>query len=129
MPLSEKQRALLVEEAKRRGLDEETLIAEAEKYLAERTKAGNDEGRTPQAAEEAKPSKDADDEKDEKPTEAPKPLCQCHLPFVTVNEVREVWLGLKPIAGGEENAAKYAARQLAGAAGPAASSGDDPAKP
>ena len=105
MPLSPEQRSMLSAEAKRRGIDEAKLIAAAESQLASDTKAGSDAGRKPPSSD--KPAGD-------------KPLYMYHLPFVTVNEVRTIWLGLEPLDGGDENAAKYAAAQVAGPAKPPA---------
>lgn len=121
MPLSQQQRERIVEEAERRGVDPEKLLAEAERLVAEQTKAGQDEGRTPSEAADKGAAAAKSGEL--------KPLYQYHLPFVRVNEVREIWLGLPPIDGGEEIASKWAARQLAseGATAPAhdaAPSGD-----
>jgi len=90
--LSQDQRAKLTAEAERRGIDADKLIAAAEKRLSGDVKA---------------------DKKPVAPSAEPKPLYMYHLPFVTVNEVRETWLGLDPIPGGEMNAAKYAAEQSA----------------
>lgn len=115
MPLSKEQRDALAAEAKRRGIDEAKLIAAAEREL------GADQASTepkPQTGDaKGRPAPAAS-------TEQPKPLYQYHLPFVTVNEVRTVWLGLAAMSGGEENAAKYAARQFAEASKPTGSEGD-----
>ena len=92
--LTEKQRAALKAEAEKAGIDPAALIREAE-ALADG--ASGDESADPKAAEPGKPA--ATD----------KPLYMYHLPFVTVNEVRTIWLGLDAIPGGDENAAKYAA--------------------
>jgi len=97
MPLSESQRAKLTAEAARRGIDPDKLIAAAEKAV------------------EGKPGAD-DRVPSGKPAKTDRPLYMYHLPFVTVNEVRTTWLGLEPIAGGEANAAKYAAEQAGAAA-------------
>ena len=37
-------------------------------------------------------------------------LYMYHLPFVTVNEVREIWLDLPAVAGGDEYAGVWAAK-------------------
>jgi len=103
MPLSESQRAKLTAEAARRGVDPDKLIAAAER-----------------AVDGAPPT--SDKAPSGKPAKTDRPLYMYHLPFVTVNEVRTTWLGLEPIAGGEANAAKYAAEQ----AGPSASAKPEP---
>lgn len=90
MPLSDKQRAMLEEEAKRRGIDPAKLIAAAERSTQSTT-----------AATKAEVSSD----------EAPPNLYMYHLPFVTVNEVRERWLKLPPVSGGEQYAAEWAAQR------------------
>jgi hypothetical protein len=97
MPLTERQRAALESEAKRRGLDVAALIREAESLAGN----GND-GARGDASADAKPTEKND-----------RPLYMYHLPFVTVNEVRTIWLGLDPIAGGEKIASKWAAEQSA----------------
>jgi hypothetical protein len=102
MPLSDEQRQRLETAAKERGLDPQKLIAAAEARAGEPVTDTTD----PRAGKTAAPP--ATD----------KPLYMYHLPFVTVNEVRTIWLGLKPIAGGDEYAAKFAAAQTAGAAKP-----------
>ena len=89
--LTTEQRARLKSEAERRGIDPDELIAEAEKLAPDEKPA------------DEKPAKAG------APAKTDKPLYMYHLPFVTVNEVRTVWLGLGPIAGGDANAAKYAA--------------------
>jgi len=98
--LTSEQRQKLTDEAKRRGIDPAELIAAAESP----------------AAESGKPARAS------APAKTDRPLYMYHLPFVTVNEVRTTWLGLEPIAGGEANAAKYAAEQ----AGPSASAKPEP---
>jgi len=49
-----------------------------------------------------------------------------HLPFVTVNEVRQIWLGLPAVSGGDEYAGIWAAKQGAPTAS-APGSDDEPA--
>ncbi len=107
MSLSNEQRSLLAVAAQERGLDSAKLIA-----AAEAQSSATPEGKTPAGAKPAKA---------EAPAKNERPLYMYHLPFVTVNEVREQWLGLAPIAGGDENAAKYAAAQ----ASPTTSKPDD----
>lgn len=97
MPLDDKQRALLEAEAKKRGLDPAALIAEAEKLVSG------------QAADSAAPKAPGASATGEKPN-----LYMYHLPFVTVNEVRTIWLDLDPVPGGEEYAAAWAAKQSGG---------------
>lgn len=91
MPLTNEQRALLTEEAKKRGLDPDKLIAAAER---------GSEGST------GKPATTAGVPGKEKPN-----LYMYLLPFVTVNEVRTIWLELDPVAGGEQYAGEWAAKQ------------------
>lgn len=102
MALSESQREAISAEAKRRGVDEAKLLSEAERLSGS--------GDAP-AAKDAKPGKPAPGA--EKPN-----LFMYLLPFVTVNEVRTIWLELDAVAGGEMNAAKYAAEQIAGTQAP-----------
>jgi hypothetical protein len=104
VPLSSKQRAALAAKAKADGLDEAALIAAAEQEIG---------------VEPEKPDKKAAPDKATDPKAKP-PLYQYHLPFVTVNEVRTIWLELPPLAGGDENAAAYSAKQMTSTA-PAAS--------
>lgn len=93
VPLSEKQKELLRAEADKRGIDPDKLIAAAER------EAGRSQDSTaPKAAnvsaERAEPPK----------------LFQYHLPFVTVREVRQVWLGLTDAFPGDNAiAAEWAA--------------------
>lgn len=89
--LSKDQVDLLRAEAVRRGIDPDALIA---------------------AAESPQPSALASSAKD-KPN-----LFMYLLPFVTVNEVRTIWLELDPMAGGEQYAAEWAAKQSAPPATP-----------
>lgn len=92
--LTSSQRIRIEQEAAARGVDPDELIAEAEAVLAERDKPAPTGG-------SAKPGK----------TDVP--LYMYHLPFVTVNEVRTRWLGLDPVAGGEQYAAEWAAERSA----------------
>jgi len=96
MPLSDKQREALEAEAARRGIDPAALIREAEAM-------SGDSGAAP--AENPKAAEKND-----------RPLYMYHLPFVTVNEVRTIWLGLDSIEGGEKIASKWAAEQAGSAA-------------
>jgi hypothetical protein len=94
MPLTSKQRAALEEKAKEKGVDAAKLIAAAEALSSTEKPAPS--------ADKAKPAGDA----------AVKPnLYMYHLPFVTVNEVRTLWLDLDPVAGGDEYAGVWAAKQ------------------
>jgi hypothetical protein len=94
MPLTSKQRAALEAKAKEKGVDAAKLIAAAE--------ALQDDGGPAAASGKAKPVGEA----------AVKPnLYMYHLPFVTVNEVRTLWLDLDPVAGGDEYAGVWAAKQ------------------
>ena len=90
MPLSSAQREALVAEANRQGIDSAKLLE-----LAERTSG---EGKSSKEGGDA-PSK-------EKPA-----LYMYLLPFVTVNEVRTIWLELDPVSGGDEYAGAWAAKQ------------------
>ncbi len=110
MSLSNEQRSRLAAAAQERGLDSAKLIAAAEAASNAQPEGGGE------PSEGAKPDKTA-------PTKTDRPLYAYHLPFVTVNEVRTMWLGLGPVAGGNENAAKYAAAQVA----PALAKPDDEA--
>lgn len=96
MALTSEQRSRLEAEAKRRGVDPAALVAEAE-ALSEESAASDESGKP------AKPAK----------TDAP--LYAYHLPFVTVNEVRTVWLGLGPVPGGEQYAGEWIVERSAGA--------------
>ena len=91
MPLNSKQRAAPEAKAKASGVDPAKLIAAAESLESD----GADASKTPGAAA-----------KGEKPN-----LYMYHLPFVTVNEVRTIWLDLDPVAGGDEYAGVWAAKQ------------------
>ena len=94
MPLNDKQRAALEVKAKERGINSSKLIAAAEALESEGT-AKTGDVKTPGAAA-----------KGEKPN-----LYMYHLPFVTVNEVRTIWLDLEPVTGGDEYAGVWAAKQ------------------
>jgi hypothetical protein len=101
MPLTDKQRKALEAKAKEKGVDSAKLIAAAE-ALGQSGKEPSSDPKAPGAAA-----------KGEKPN-----LYMYHLPFVTVNEVREIWLDLEPVAGGEEFAGVWAAKQGAPKPGP-----------
>ncbi len=129
MRLSPEQRARLVTEATRLGVDPDELIAAAEEELG-----ADDQGDTQSGPQRANPpdkAKAAAAEAKVEPSSVAKdpklkpPLYQYHLPFVTVNEVRTIWLELPEVAGGDMNAAKYAAQQLAGDAQRSSESKDD----
>jgi len=99
MPLSSKQRAALEAKAKEKGLDPAKLIAEAE------------------SMQSAAPAKSENSKDAPASTEQPK-LFMYLLPFVTVREVREVWLGLKEsFPGDSEVASAWAAKQGGGSGG------------
>lgn len=118
MPLSSQQHDALTAKATALGIDPDELIAAAEEELAS---APGDK-----AAAKSPPASTAD-------TKAAPPLYQYHLPFVTVNEVRTIWLGLPAIDGGDMNAAAWTAKQAAGTSPPtttaAAPAPDANAKP
>lgn len=86
--LTDQQRAALTAEAQRRGIDSAALIAEAEAL----TSGAPGAAQVPAG---------------EKPN-----LYMYLLPFVTVNEVRTIWLELDPVAGGDQYAAEWAAKQV-----------------
>ena len=94
MPLSDAQKTRLAAEAQKRGLDPAKLIAAAEKAA-----------QAPATKADAAAST----------VEAPPNLYMYHLPFVTVNEVRTIWLKLDEIPGGDEFAGVWAAKQGASA--------------
>lgn len=94
MPLTSKQRALLEASAKENGVDPAKLIAEAEAITGEGAEDAGDPKTPGAAAKGVKPN-----------------LYMYHLPFVTVNEVRTIWLDLDPVAGGDEYAGVWAAKQ------------------
>lgn len=104
MPLTSRQRAALEAKAKEAGVDPNKLIAEAESMLdsGEPDAAGGSDAKPPGMSA-----------KGEKPN-----LYMYHLPFVTVNEVRTIWLDLAPVAGGDEYAGIWAAKQGGGKAPP-----------
>lgn len=95
MPLTSKQRDALEAKAKERGVDPAKLIAQAEALASEGASEGDTKPKAPGAAA-----------KGEKPN-----LYMYHLPFVTVNEVRTIWLDLEPVDGGDEYAGVWAAKQ------------------
>lgn len=100
--LTSKQRVALEAKAKEAGVDPAKLIAEAEQLAG-----SGDE--TPDA--KSKDSKSAP------AAEQPK-LFMYLLPFVTVREVREKWLGLtESFAGDDEVASSWAAKQGAPSGG------------
>lgn len=102
MPLTNEQRARLTAEAQRRGIDPAELITAAE----QQSPPGDGQSSNGQSAPAG---------------EQPK-LFMYLLPFVTVREVREKWLGLTDsFAGDREVASAWAAKQ-----GPAPSGGSDP---
>jgi hypothetical protein len=89
MPLTNEQRSALTAEANRRGIDPGKLIAAAEQSTS-------GPGTDVQTGE---------------PAEKPK-LYMYLLPFVTVREVRQNWLGLtESFPGDSEVASKWAAKQ------------------
>jgi hypothetical protein len=104
MPLSEEEKAKLTAAANQRGVDPDKLIAAAER---------RSNGEAPTVKETT-----AKSGADKSTASTDKPLYMYHLPFVTVNEVRTIWLGLDPIAGGDEYAAKFAAAQTSAPAKP-----------
>lgn len=115
MRLSDAQRQLLIEEAKKRGFDPDELIAAAEEELA----AGDAEDPKPPRADNQGKSEGTSKAASAPADAKAKPnLFMYLLPFVTVNEVRTIWLELDPIEGGDANAAEYAARMTAGAKPP-----------
>lgn len=118
MPLSPEQEKALRDTAEAEGIDADELIAVAEELDSEQQKKprADDEGKSDGSkAAKAAPAAEAK----VKPN-----LYMYLLPFVTVNEVRTIWLELDPIEGGEMNAAKYAALQTAGAPASAADDAD-----
>ena len=90
--LTSAQTAALRAEAERRGVDPGELIA---------------------AAEELSGPADQPKGKASAPAKTDRPLFMYHLPFVTVNEVRTVWLGLDPVAGGDQYAGEWASQRAA----------------
>lgn len=96
MALSEEQKARLRTEAGKRGIDPDKLIAAAEAEPSDDSSSGS---RSPA------------------PTGEQPKLFMYLLPFVTVREVRQKWLGLTDSFSGDgEVAAKWAAKMTAGAA-------------
>lgn len=93
MPLTSKQRSALEAKAKEKGVDAAKLLAAAEALAADG--AGSGDPKQPDAAA-----------KGEKPN-----LYMYHLPFVTVNEVRTIWLDLPAVSGGDEYAGVWASKQ------------------
>jgi hypothetical protein len=105
MPLTSQQRAALTAKAKEAGVDPDKLIAEAEAMQS-----------GPPAGKSGKPASELTDE--------PGNLFMYLLPFVTVGEVRRIWLkvpGSLPGADDNTNAAEWAA-QFAPGASPAPAS-------
>ena len=99
MPLNEEQEAKVRAYAQKNGLDEEKLVEEANKIQDSGAGQVAQEGSTPDNG--GPPSSS---------TEKPK-LFQYHLPFVTVKEVRQNWLGLTDsFPGDNEVAAEWAAK-------------------
>lgn len=112
MPISDQQRKRLEVIATEKGLDLDELIAEAEKMLASRTAPA---GVKPAGDKPPPASTPASATSTSAAPEQPK-LFQYHLPFVTVNEVRQKWLGLEAWSdddGGNENAAAFSAANSA----------------
>lgn len=104
MPLTSKQRSALEAKAKEKGIDSAKLIEAAESLADAGDKqdaAASDTKATGASASGEKPN-----------------LYMYHLPFVTVNEVRTIWLDLPPVAGGDEYAGIWAAKQGAGSTPP-----------
>lgn len=99
MPLSKQQEEKVRAYAQANGLDEERLVQEASKVQDSDAGQVAQEGSTPNSG--GPPSSS---------TEKPK-LFQYHLPFVTVKEVRQNWLGLTdPFPGDNEVAAEWSAK-------------------
>jgi hypothetical protein len=96
VPLTDKQRAALSAKADEIGVSADDLIAEAEAMSGQSNEAPGASGPVPSP-------------KAEKPN-----LYMYLLPFVTVNEVRTVWLGLGAVSGGDEYAGTWAAKQAGG---------------
>ena len=93
MPLSEQQKATIERVAAERGVSVADLTAEAERMLAEQPRTANEKATSGAVAEQPK-------------------LFMYLLPFVTVREVRMVWLGLEAsFAGDDEVASSWAAKQ------------------
>ena len=98
MPVTDEQRAALIAEAEKRGIDPAKLIAAADKSRQSTSESGKSKS----------PPTD----------EAPPNLYMYHLPFLTVNEVRVRWLKLEQVAGGEQYAGEWAAQRGVAAAKP-----------
>ncbi len=103
MPLSQEQKDHLTAEAEKRGLDPAKLIAAAEDHLAQAVESQPKDSGGAKAAKESGATPDQ-----------PK-LFQYHLPFVTVKEVRQHWLGLTDsFPGDSEVASEWAAKHGGG---------------
>lgn len=100
--LTEDQKNKLRTRAADSGVDPDALIAEAEKITSASDQTGN-----------AAPSPGS------APTDPPK-LFQYHLPFVTVREVRQVWLGLTEAFPGDNRVAAEWAAEHGGGSSPVA---------
>lgn len=99
MPLTNQQRSALEAKAKEHGVDPQKLIAEAEAMMS---------------AEPTRAEKTGD-----APTKEQPKLFMYLLPFVTVREVREVWLGLTDsFPGDNQVASAWAAKQGGGGGEP-----------
>lgn len=102
MPLSPEQRAALEAEADRRGVDRAALIREAEALVD----GGSEE------------QPDRGGNADTSPSGEPPKLFMYLLPFVTVREVRQKWLGLtESFPGDNEVASKWALKMGGGGGG------------
>lgn len=112
MPLSPEQRAKLEAEAKRRGIKPADLIAAAEAEMGKREKSQPpSKGDVPTGG----------DKNSDTSTDEPGSLFMYLLPFVTVGEVRRIWLkvpGSLPGADDNENAAGWAAKMSGAATSP-----------
>lgn len=117
MALSENQRAALARIAEERGLDFATLVAQAEEIVGRRapTSGVKPSGDRPDPEPAGAPANAPSTNTPAANATAEQPkLFMYLLPFVTVNEVRTVWLGREAWSdedGGNENAAAFAARQ------------------
>lgn len=100
--LTEDQKNKLRTRAADVGVDPDALIAEAEKIGYVSNQAGNATP-LPKSA----------------PADPPK-LFQYHLPFVTVREVRQVWLGLTEAFPGDDRVAAEWAAEHGGGSSPVA---------
>ncbi len=99
MALNKEQRDALTAAATRKGVDPAALLAEAESLQA---------GAPSSPGGKAAPGA-------EKPN-----LYMYLLPFVTVNEVRTIWLELDAVTGGDQYAGEWAAEQAAASGAPEA---------